>query len=154
MLTYVFAYTFSKSYEQNHFLNTQNPGINNVALQGKLIKELDNQDIPQSVALSGIWDLPIGNGSKFLSFDNRAAGYLLNDWSLDFIFTYVSGYPTGKPNALFSCGSYNVANQNPNQWFNNNPACYSDYSPYMLRNVEDRFPNIRDPQKPQLNLAL
>ena len=154
MLTYVFAYTFSKSYEQNHFLSTQNPTINNVALQGQLIKELDNQDIPQSVALSGIWNLPIGKGSKFLSFNNRAAGYLVNGWSLDFILTYVSGYPTGKPNALFSCGSYVVPNQNFNQWFNNDPSCYSDYAPYSLRKVEDRFPNIRDPQKPQLNIAL
>lgn len=154
MLTFVFAYTFSKSYEENHFLSTQNPGINNVALQGKLIKELDYQDIPQSVALSGTWDLPVGQGTNLLSFHNKFAGAVLNNWSLDYILTYVSGYPTGKPNALFSCASYNVPQQTATQWFNNDPKCYSDYPPYTLRNVEDRFPNIRNPQKPQLNLAL
>jgi hypothetical protein len=150
-MIFVFAYTFSKSYEQNHFLSTQNPSIGNIPLQGRLIKELDYQDKPRTIAFSGVWDLPLGKNGRFFPHEGPIGGALLNGWSFDWMYTYTSGYPTGKPNALFSCSSYVVEHQTPNQWFNNDPSCYP---PYTLRNVEDRFSNIRDPQNPQLNIAL
>jgi len=154
MLTAVFSYTFSKSYELNHFLSTQNPSVSNVALQGQLIKELDYQDKPQTIAFSGVWDVPIGRGTHLLNSENKLVNGAFGGWSFDWIFTYTSGYPTGKPNAVFTCPSYVVANQTTAQWFNNDPSCYHSYAPYQLRNVEDRFSYIRDPQKPQLNISL
>ncbi|MCU1260477.1 MAG: hypothetical protein JWO80_3362 [Bryobacterales bacterium] len=154
MVTFVFSYTFSKSYEQNHFLSTQNPGINNIPLQGNLIKELDYQDKPQTVAFSGVWDLPIGRGTHLLNTNNRLVDGAFGGWSFDWIYTYSSGYPTGVPNALFTCASYTVQNQTANQYFNNDKSCYHDYTSYSLRSVPDRFAWIRDPFKPQLNIAL
>ncbi len=147
VLTFVVSYTFSKSYEANHRLNDWN-------FSEPLIHELDYQDKPQTVAFSGVWDLPIGKNRRFFPYEGPIAGALLNGWSFDWILSYSSGYPVGKPNAIFTCSDYRVKNQNYNQWFNNDKSCYQDYQPYSLRNVEDRFSNIRNPSAPQLNIAL
>jgi hypothetical protein len=147
ILTFVVSYTFSKSFEQNHRLNAWNP-----ADPG--IHELSNLDKPQTVAFSGVWDLPIGSKRRFLPVQNAVGGALLNNWSFDWILTYSSGYPVGKPDAVFSCGDYRVPTQTQNQWYNNDPKCYSDRPPFTLRSAEDRFPNIRNPSAPQLNIAL
>ncbi len=147
ILTFGVSYTFGKGFEANHRLNDWN-------FAEPLIHELDNQDKPQNVAFHGVWDIPVGQGRRFFNQQNKITGALFSGWSYDWILTYTSGYPVGKPNAIFSCGEYRVDNQNYNQWFNNDPKCYSDYQPYSLRSVEDRFPNIRNPSAPQLNMAL
>jgi len=148
ILTFGVSYTFGKGFEANHRLNDWN-------FSEPLIHELDNLDKPQNVAFHGVWDLPFGENRRFFPVQGPIGGALLNGWSFDWILTYTSGYPVGKPNAIFSCGDYRVKDQNFNQWFNNDVKdCYQDYQPYSLRNVEDRFPNIRNPSAPQLNMAL
>ena len=147
ILTFGVSYTFGKGFEANHRLNDWN-------FAEPLIHELDNNDKPQNIAFHGVWDLPIGANRRFFPLQGPIGGALLSGWSFDWILSYYSGYPVGKPNAIFSCGDYRVANQNYNRWFNNDPTCYTDYQPYSLRNVEDRFPNIRNPSAPQLNMAL
>jgi len=147
LLTFILSYTFDKSFEANHRLNDWN-------FAEPLIHELDNNDKPQSLAFSGIWNLPFGRGARFLSSRTTVVEGAVSDWSFDWIFTYYAGYPVGKPNAVYSCGDYRVKDQNFDHWFNNDKNCYSDYLPYSLRNVEDRFPNIRNPAEPQMNLAI
>jgi hypothetical protein len=147
ILTLGLSYTFGKGFEANHRLNDWN-------FAEPLIHELDNQDKPQNIAFHGVWDIPVGKGRRLLSTSGKAVEAVVGGWSYDWIFTYTSGYPVGKPNAIFSCGDYRVAKQTLNQWFNNDPKCYSDYAPYSLRNVEDRFSNIRNPSAPQLNMAV
>jgi hypothetical protein len=146
VLTFVLAYTFSKSFEANHRLNDWN-------VREPLIHELDYQDKPQSFALSGVWDLPLGKSRRFNS-SNRAASWLMSGWNLDWIVTYYSGYPVGKPDAQFFCSDYRVAGQTHDRWLNNDRNCYAQRLPYTLRTVEDRFPNIRNPAEPQVNVAL
>jgi hypothetical protein len=142
LLTFVVSYTFAKSFEANHRLHDWD-------FAEPLIHELDNNDKPQSFAFSGVWDLPFGKGGRFLANRNAIVGGIVGGWSFDWIYTFYSGSPVGKPNAIFSCGDYRVKNQNFDHWFNNDKNCYSDYLPYSLRNVEDRFPNIRNPAEPQ-----
>ncbi len=86
---------------------------------------------------------------------NPIAGGLVGGWSFDWILTYSSGYPVGKPDAVFTCDDYRVKGpQTQQRWFNNDKSCYADRAPFTLRVVEDRFPNIRNPSAPQLNVAL
>lgn len=147
ILTFVVAYTFSKAFEANHRLNDFN-------LEEEPIHELDFQDKPHSLAISGVWDLPVGQGRRFFSSPGKIAGALTSGWTLDWIFSYYSGYPVGKPDAILLCDSYQVENPTAEQYFNNDPACYQSRAPFTLREVEDRFSNIRNPAKPQLNMAL
>ena len=147
VLTFVVSYTFSKSFEANHRLNDWN-------FAEPLIHELDNNDKPQSFAFSGIWDIPVGKGRRLFANSRKAVDAVFGGWSFDWIYTYVSGYPVGKPDANFTCADYRVKDQTFDRWLNNDKNCYSDRAPYTLRNVEDRFPNIRNPSEPSLNVAL
>jgi hypothetical protein len=142
--TWVLSYTFSKAFEANHRLNNWN-------INEPLIHELDNHDKPQSIAFSGVWDMPFGRGKRFGNFQNPVLNAALGNWTLDWIFTYYSGYPVSWPDLVLNtsvpgCGSWYVANQSSQQWFNNNKSCYSTRAPYTLRTNPDRFPNYAIPR--------
>ena len=148
ILSFVLAYTFSKSFEQSHRLNDWN-------LAEKPVHELANIDKPHNLALAGTWELPIGWGRRWFNDVPRFTGALVNGWTVDWIFTYLSGYPVEKPDATYSCGSYQAPNgQTADHWFNNDPRCYQSRALYTLRTTEDRFPNIRTPAAPQLNASV
>ena len=149
ILTAVVSYTFSKAFEQNHRLNNTNP-------LEEPIRELDNNDKPQSLAISGVWDLPIGKGRRWANVSNPAASLLISNWRMTWIFTYYSGYPVGWPDNVYLCGpSYNApGGQNADHWFNNDRSCYQTRAPFTYRVVPDRFPNIRNPSEPQMNMSV
>jgi hypothetical protein len=146
VMTWVFSYTISKAFEQNHRLNNWN-------LQEPLIYELDNQDKPNTIAFAGVWDLPIGRGRTLLNTDNRFLNQIVSGWQYDWILTYNSGYPVGWPNLINYCGEWHANPQTRYSWFNNNKACYATQPAFTLRTIPDRFPDIRQHQAPQLNMA-
>src|SRR5262249_22479565 len=74
-------------------------------------------------------------------------------WTFSWIYTFYSGYPVGKPDALFSCSDYRVKEQNSDHWLNNDRSCYAQRPPYTLRTVEARFPNLRNTTQRQLHFA-
>ena len=148
ILSFVFSYTFSKSFEQSHRLNDWN-------MAEKPIHELSNIDKPQNIAFAGTWELPIGWGRRWMNDVPRFAGAFVNGWTVDWILTYLSGYPVDKPDAIYSCGSYLAPNgQTSDHWFDNDPRCYQSRALYTLRTTEDRFSNIRTPSAPQLNASV
>ena len=148
VISFLFAYTYSKSFAADHRLNDWN-------LAEKPIHELSNIDKPQNIAFAGTWDLPVGWGRRWLNGVPRVVGAFTNGWALDWIFTYSSGYPVQEPNAIFTCGSYAAPDgQTRTQWFNNSAKCYQSYPLYTLRTNPDVFPNIRTPAAPQLNLSI
>ncbi len=146
VLTYVMSYSFSKAFEANHRLQNWN-------LQEPVIYELDNTDKPQMLSFSGIWDLPMGRGRKYLNVNNRVAKQFISGWQMDWIYTYTSGYPTGWPDLVNYCGEWHAADQNRYSWFNNNKTCYASRQSYTLRVVPDRFADVRNPATKQLNIA-
>ncbi len=146
VLTWVLAYTFGKKTQADHRLDNWN-------LNEPLVYEMDDLNKTHEMAFSGVWDLPIGKGKGLLNSSNHIVNKVVSDWQVDWILTYSSGFPVGWPNLLNYCGNWNAANQNENSWFNNNKACYSTLSSYMLRQVPDRFATIFNPAVPQLNAA-
>ena len=147
VFTYVLSYTFAKAFEANHRLQSWN-------LQEPLVYELDNTDKPHMLSFSGVWDLPIGQGRKFLNSGNAVARKLASGWQMDWIYTYTSGYPTGWPDLINSCADWHATDQNSSAWFNNNKSCYSTRQSYTFRLVPDRFSDIRNPATKQLNIAV
>ena len=117
------------------------------------IYELDNTDKTHSLQVHGVWDLPVGKGRKF-NIGNPVGGGLLNNWSFDWILSYVNGYPVGWPNLRNNCGTWKVSEQTEDAWFNNDKTCYQQFPNFNVRTLPDRFSDIRAPQKPQLNIAL
>ncbi|HEY3038162.1 MAG TPA: TonB-dependent receptor, partial [Pyrinomonadaceae bacterium] len=161
VLLFGLSYTFAKAYEQNHRLNNWN------TLETP-IYELDNTDKTHNLAFHGVWDLPFGK-NRPLSISNAVANTIAGDWRFDWILSYVSGYPVGWPNLNNTCGDWgasaNNGVQSEDRWFNNDkgqtlpdgtkrPNCYANFPSFFVRTIPDRFPDIREPQKPQLNVAL
>ncbi|MBO0862527.1 MAG: TonB-dependent receptor [Chloracidobacterium sp.] len=146
VLTWTIAYTFSKAYEMNHRLNSWDTAE-------PLIRELDNNDKPHTLSIYGVWDLPFGKNRRFLN-SSRVVDAFLGNWRFTPIFTYVSGYPVGWPNWINNCGTWQATNQNEDHWINNDKSCLQQFPTNSLRTIPDRFPNIRQPQAPQVNAAL
>ncbi|MBI1897256.1 MAG: TonB-dependent receptor [Acidobacteria bacterium] len=145
-LTWVLSYTFAKQMERSL--------INNWNFENeKQISQLTSIDRPQQFSFSGVWDLPFGKGRHF-GIDNPLLNALAGGWNYNWILTYYAGPPTGFPDAIFTCGSYVVTDRAPERWFNNDRGCYTDRAPFSRREVESRFPSIRDPAMPQLSMAI
>jgi hypothetical protein len=145
ILTWGISYTFSKAFEANHRLNNWNASE-------PLIYELDNTDKPQTFAFHGVYDLPFGK-DRWL-FKDPVSTAIIGNWRFDWIFTYSSGYPVGWPNLRNTCGTWKAAVQDEDHWFNNDKTCYSNFPEFTARTLPDRFSDIRNPAKPQLNIAL
>jgi hypothetical protein len=145
VLLFGLSYTLAKAYEQNHRLNDWNAAE-------PPIFELDNTDKTHNLSLHGVWDLPFGQNRRFNT--GTVGNSILGDWRFDWIMTYVNGYPVGWPNLRNNCSTWKAAEQTENAWFNNDKSCYQQFPAFNVRTIPDRFPDIRNPAKPQLNLAL
>jgi hypothetical protein len=91
-------------------------------------------DINKVVHLSGIYELPVGRGKRFLHDSGRAMDAILGGWVTNWILTLQDGQPGTVPCATsttsgFGCYAIKVPGQNPyagphnvNQWLN--PAAF------------------------------
>jgi hypothetical protein len=89
---------------------------------------IDSNNESQELAFSGVWAMPFGKGKHFGSSVSGVADKLASGWRLDYILTYISGFPVGLPNLINYCGNWaNGSAQNEFHWFNNNPSCYAQF---------------------------
>jgi hypothetical protein len=91
------AYTFSKtltdadsnypsfSGNQSNVFGAQNP------FNLRAEKQVSYQDIPQTLVLSYMYEIPVGHGKKYLS--QGAAGVVLGGWQISGVQRYQSGSP-------------------------------------------------------------
>jgi hypothetical protein len=107
-------------------------------------------DVNKVVHLSGIYELPVGKGRRFMHDAGRGVDALLGGWAMNWILTLQDGQPGTVPCATpttsgFGCYALMVSGQNPydgphnvDQWLN--PAAFAtpplaatigqtDYSP-------------------------
>ncbi|MBI2690220.1 MAG: TonB-dependent receptor [Acidobacteria bacterium] len=86
-------YTFSKSIEQNGYLDT----LHNVMQRG-----LTSNDRPHKFVYSMIWQLPMGRGRRWFHGLHAWAGHAVSGWEATTIFQVQSGRPWGLPgNVLY-----------------------------------------------------
>ncbi len=146
-LTTIFSYTFSKNLQSVNRL--QNWNLNETP-----VHELVSYDKPQSVAFSGVWDVPVGKSRHFFNKPNMVVDKIISGWNMNWIYRYTSGIPVGGIDAVFSCPSYLVDNQVHDQWFNNTKSCYKGRASFTLRTMPDRFPWIRQMDNLNMNVAV
>jgi hypothetical protein len=146
--TYVISYTHGKQMQADHRTDNWN-------LLEPLDYEIDDGTKLNSFALSGLYDLPFGQGRAFLS-NGKMLNRLAGNWRADYIFTYYSGFPVGIPGGYyFNCGNWQAQSQDENHWFNNNVAgCYTQRPTNSLNPYQDRFSTIFRQAVPQLNAAV
>jgi hypothetical protein len=153
VISWTLAWTFSKEYSL-----TCCAGPAYVNGDSNFRYALDSNNKSQEVSVNGVWDLPFGKGRKYASGVQGIADKVVSDWRMDYIFTYISGFPVGLPQAINTCGRYDAGDaQNEFHWFNNNPSCYTQFpvNAGALSYLPPRFSgNVNNPAKPQVNVAI
>jgi hypothetical protein len=190
VLTWVASYTFSKQYARTCCIGqdwaydygaklilsgdaktaTLSEPFKYNAKDSNLVYAQDSSNKPHQIAFSGVWDLPVGKGRHFANSVVGMSDKLLSGWQLDWVLTYISGWPVGLPGGVNFCGDYthftdpatgNVVSQNEDHWFNNRGRNYGTDSCYAALPSNSinygqppRFANVFNPSAPQLNLSV
>ena len=119
-------------------------------------RSVDADDIPHSLVISYIYELPVGTGKKFGSHMNRAVDAAIGGWQVSGISTFKSGFPLSISANNFSSSLYggnqhanvvgdpnNIAHRGIHQWFNT--AAFQQAAPYTFGDAPRYFSNLRAP---------
>lgn len=128
-----------------------------------LEKSLDPNDIPRSLVLNWIYDVPVGRGKKYGSKMNKAVDAVAGGWQVSGVVTLKDGFPlsitapnnTGsyggnqRPNLV---GNPSLTNQTVSAWFNVN--AFAQPADFTFGNVGRTMPNLRAPGYQNWDLAV
>lgn len=111
-------------------------------------------DLPNSFALTYVYELPVGKGRKFGSQMNRALDAVVGGWQMSAIYKHDSGLPLifSAPNNLFNYGgsqfpntvsgqSLTVSNRTLDKWFNT--AAFAQPAPFTYGTLARYVDEIR-----------
>ena len=91
-LSFVANYTWSKTLS-----NTEQGGapvgINQRGTCLSCDKGMTGYNVPQRLVASGVWDLPLGKGKRYISGISPALDHIVGGWTLDTIATFAQGFP-------------------------------------------------------------
>jgi hypothetical protein len=171
-LTFTSSYTYSKTKERNNFLNAQDAVA---AFQNpddvNLVEQVTDYHRPHIWVLSGMYELPFGNGRSVGSNATGLVEHLIGGWQANWSFNWQSGRPVDQPGGLerIAGKSAKLKNPTPDRWFN---TCYLDLAgvaqrclpgeepvwrqrpPFTQRTTPNRFDEIMRPWKPTLDASL
>ncbi len=91
-LSFVTNYTWSKTLS-NTEQGGATAGINQRGTCLGCDKGMTGYNVPQRLVASGIWDLPLGKGKRYLSDIPSAFDRIVGGWALDTIATFSKGNP-------------------------------------------------------------
>ncbi|MCL5744177.1 MAG: TonB-dependent receptor [Acidobacteria bacterium] len=139
-------YQITKTLEQLSLLNAQDVNLTDYS-KTVLDKRLTPFDVPQRLAVIGVYDLPVGKGRKIGSGMPYVLNLLVGGWTLGWNITHQSGFPVDFPNAApLQARSAKLPSEQRNvfRWFDTSlfPKVAGP-APYTLRNFPTRFPDVR-----------
>jgi outer membrane receptor protein involved in Fe transport len=159
-LQFLFSYTWSKAMD---IADGDNTNIENI-YRPRLTYSPASFDRTNVVELSGIYDLPIGPGRRFINRAGLLNSEVLGGWQLSFIQQLASGQPVSvtannTADTSYAHNMYALETCNPQKGFtktrflNFNPACFAQPAPGVYgttRNVSA----TRQPGAYPTNLSL
>ncbi len=169
LASYTFAKLISDSiYNGLNFIGSEGGnefGYQNGLYNRRAERAEDPSNVPHRLVVSGLFELPIGNGKK-LDFKNGVANNILGNWQLNTITTIVQGTPTvvrGANNGLANrpdwIGSLELpsgfTDANPQrgvQWFN--PAAFVNPALYTFGNTPRAISQFRNPGAVIIDLSV
>jgi hypothetical protein len=92
------SYTFSKTLTdadaiQPYYSTLQNQGGTQNPYDHKAEKAVSNEDIPNNVVVSYLYELPVGHGKKFLNSGPKAVDSVIGGWRISGVQRYLGGQP-------------------------------------------------------------
>jgi outer membrane receptor protein involved in Fe transport len=104
------SYTYSRTLEWVSYRNAQDTALE---------KNVASWDVPQSLQLNGVWELPFGVGRAFLTDSPRFARVLVSGWEVSGIARLQSGMPlTLGTNTVPTGASPVYEDQSLDRWLN------------------------------------
>lgn len=105
------SYTYSRTLEWMNYRNAQDTDLE------KLVAAWD---VPQSLQLNGVWELPFGTGRAFLANTSKFTRVMVSGWEISGIARLQSGMPLVlAPNTVPTGASPVYDGQNLDRWINN-----------------------------------
>jgi len=153
-LSFQISYTYSKTMNEDGYEN----GWPYQDIQQ--IHQLADNDRTHLLAVTSVYNLPIGKGGLLLANASRPVNALVGGWVLGGVFYAQSGTPVGVNTGWFyTCNhSYKPAGGSTlGHWFStaSDPsACWQGIPPYGLMNLTGRTGQVRNPTVPDLDLSL
>jgi hypothetical protein len=110
------AYTYSKFMEATELLNAGDP---------RPAETIAADDRPHRLTVSGIYELPFGQGRRILGDTNSVVSRIISGWQINGIYTYQSGPAIGNwGNVIYNgdLGDLTLSREEQDvvQWFNTN----------------------------------
>jgi hypothetical protein len=138
------------------FLNNQDAGPSST---------LAATDTPQRIVISGNWEIPL------FAQTHGIVGIFLKGWQVNGIFMRESGFPLAAPSGFYSAGiDPALANPTALRSFNTctllttgarqncasttEPLAFIQQQPNTLRTLSGRFPSLRPPKVPNVDLSM
>ena len=165
-MTVMASYQYSKAYDnssenQGWEVNDRIRNVNNFAAE----RSVSSHDVPQSFALTYVYELPIGKGRKFGSSMPKALDLIAGGWQMSAIWKMDSGLPLifSAPNNLFnysdwqqpnvkSGAAFNDGTRNIERWFNKD--AFEQPAPYTYGNAPRFIDQIRYSRTNNWDMAL
>ena len=128
-------------------------------------------DRTHHLTVIALYDLPIGRGKRVGSNWGRVFDTILGNWQYNIALEHMSGSPTALPDATPMGDPRLTGDQKSfDRWFNTctmltsgtrancvspaEPVAWVQLKPNELRTYGFRFPNLRNPWRPQFNMSL
>jgi hypothetical protein len=156
-LTLNLAYTYSKNMDGSGY---QNGYPYQDANEVHWISQFDRTHV---LAVTGVYDLPVGKGRTFLSAAPHAVDYALGGWTLGWSFAAQSGTPLSISTGFnYSCSFAPPHGTSVAQWLNpkmTSPTCYGSVphiggSNYTYNTSPGFTTEVRNYTVPNLDLSL
>ncbi|HYT76557.1 MAG TPA: TonB-dependent receptor [Vicinamibacterales bacterium] len=151
------TYTWSRRRQATDLLNTWDE---------KTFEDIDPNDRPQRLTITGLWGLPFGPGKAFGRNTSGAVARLIEGWQLNVIGEISSGTPINMNSAAIPLQNHfglPSSEQTLNKWFDNstksNPRPDGTYAWDVIgandfRVSRLRFPDVRQDSKPVWSISL
>ncbi|MBL8241016.1 MAG: TonB-dependent receptor [Bryobacterales bacterium] len=135
------AYTWSKFMEAVGYLNQPSLGLEEV---------VSDQDYPQRLTVSGIYELPFGKGRRLGAGANRFIDAFIGGWQLQAWLEGQSGQALGFGNVSFYGNLADIplpiGERSPNRWFNTDAGFERNNARALgsnIRTMSSRFTGVR-----------
>jgi Carboxypeptidase regulatory-like domain/TonB dependent receptor-like, beta-barrel len=150
--TFQLGYTWSKLMEAVEFLNASDPTPSEV---------VGSFDRTHRLAMSGIWEIPVGRGRRFGGQLPTLVNGIVGGWQLNGVVTRQSGAPLGFGNAIFTGDLKDIvlpkSERDVDRWFNVD-AGFNKNTPQQLssniRTMPLRFGGIRSDDQSRWDFSI
>jgi hypothetical protein len=128
----------------------------------RLDRSLDQDDIASRLVMSGVYELPVGKGRRFLANSNAVVNGVLGGWQMNGIGTFQSGLPLAVRGANNFTGinfpdvlrdpTLPAGQRTPERWFDTD--AFRNPANFVIGNAPRTLPKTRGPGLTDISFSI